>query len=220
MSPPDPGAGVLLTLQRFIEDLAGIATQLDVSRYVVDPDLRGQLPGAREGLPEQLFVREHEGELELALYVDPQVVDQLAFDDPHRRLHEGNLASYCIALEGVSHFVFVAYRALLGRPVTPLEMEIQAEVDKFVGAWLLLAEQGHDRDAAARQLMRRMFVDYELHDDVPDDHSDRYHTASRAAGRFCEALAGRYGRDRDAARITREVRTYYRKGLAEKLRAA
>ena len=102
---------VLTDLQRSIESLHDVQSNLDVSEYVVDDDMRRDIPGAREGLPEQLFVSTYEGAVEMALYVAPSIVAQLESDPPHARLHAGNLESFCIALEGVSHFVMVAWRA-------------------------------------------------------------------------------------------------------------
>ncbi|MEZ4270575.1 MAG: hypothetical protein R3C68_03810 [Myxococcota bacterium] len=69
-------------------------------------------------MPEQVFVREDQDGLELALYIRADIVTGLEHDSPWERLHSGNLEPYCIALEGVSHFVFLAYRAGLDRPVT------------------------------------------------------------------------------------------------------
>jgi hypothetical protein len=213
---------VLSALQRALEGLHDVDTELDVTAYVVDDAQRDALPGARQGLPEQLFVREAEDGIEIALYVDPAVVACLEGDDPHERLHAGNLSSYCVALEGVSHFVLLAYRASLGWPVSALELEIQAEVDKFVHGWLLLTAQGAASDAAARALARRLFDGYVLRDDVPVAEHQRYHVATRAARSFCHRLADRCTADRprDRHRIHHEVRRYYRTGLAEKLRAA
>jgi hypothetical protein len=211
--------GILAHLQRTIEELHAVETDLDVRAYVVDEETRRAIPGARD-LPEQLFVREDDEGLELALFIDPRVVEALERDHPEQRLHAGNLNSYCIALEGVSHFVLVAWRALRGWPVSALEMEIQAEVDKFVSAWQLLEAQGRSRHAAAQLLRRQLFESYQLQDDVPPDESSRYHTATRVAKRFCAGLARRFGRDRDHRRIHRQVRDFYRRGLAEKLRAA
>ena len=211
---------VLSRLQRGIEGLHDVQTNLDVCAYIVDDATRAEIPGAREGLPEQLFVQQEEDEMALALYVAPKIIENLEADDPHRRLHGGNLEPFCIALEGVSHFVLVTHRAGHGRTVKPLELELQAEVDKFVRAWLILAEQGASLDTTGNRLIRRLFVRYEMRSDLPTEETDRYHVASRAAERFCRGLVRRHARRGTAAGITREVRGFYRRPLAEKMRAA
>lgn len=219
MSGPD----VLVELQRRVEEMHGAEGAPDVRAFVVDDTTRRLLPGARPDVPEQLFVRQDPAdpdEVELALYIAPRVVATLARDDPHRRLHAGNLDDYWIALEGVSHFVLVASRAVDQRKVTALELEIQAEVDKFVAAWRLLRDQGASPEAAARQLMRRLFGPYALHEPMPRDEADRYHVATRVARRFCGELTATFGQDVAPTRVEHAVRRFVRLELFEKLRAA
>ncbi len=211
---------ILELLQRAVEKLNDVETRLDVRAFVVDEATRANLPGARVDAPEQLFVREHAGELELALYVDPRLVAGLERGLGSGRLDPGSLAPFWVAVEGVSHFVFVAWRALVGRPVSALELELQAEVDKFVIAWLWLAAQGAELSRTGRLLDRLLFDAHALHEGLGALEQERYRAASRAARGFCRRLVERHGPTRATARVTREVRTYYRHGLAEKLRAA
>ena len=76
----------------------------------------------------------------MALYIDAAVLERLARRDPFDALTHENLADYLTAAEGVSHFVYVAWNTGHDKPVTLLELELQAEVDKYVlGAWLLRA---------------------------------------------------------------------------------
>jgi hypothetical protein len=211
---------VIARLQQIIERLHGASADLDVRLYLVAQAVWRDMPGARAGMLEQLLVREAPDEMELGLYLDPQVVESLRRDDPSRRLHPGNLELFCIALEGVSHFVFVAWCARMGRAVSALELEIQAEVDKFVGAWLLLSQQGRPLAVSAPPLLRQLFDGYELRDEVALEESERYVLASRVAERFCGRLVGLFGHDRDTRRIERAVRRFVRQGMPEKLRQA
>ncbi len=57
---------------------------------------------------------------------------------PLVRLNESNVADYWTALEGVSHFHYFAWNAGHDKPVTLLELELQAEIDKYVASYLLL----------------------------------------------------------------------------------
>ncbi len=61
--------------------------------------------------------------------------------NPVGALNEGNLAEYCTALEGVSHFVYSTWRLDRDLPVSLLELETQAEVDKYAVTVFLLADQ-------------------------------------------------------------------------------
>ena len=57
------------------------------------------------------------------------------------RLTEANLADYCTALEGVSHFLYSTWRLNWDAPVSLLELETQAEVDKYAATVFLVADQ-------------------------------------------------------------------------------
>ena len=73
-----------------------------------------------------------------ALFVDAAALANLERHDPAARLDDRNFSDFCLAVEGVSHFVYVALAAARQRPVSQLELELQAEVDKFVCCCLLL----------------------------------------------------------------------------------
>lgn len=211
---------VLLAIQRTVERLHAVKVGQRVTSYMVDAATLASIPGAREDLPEQLFVRQESDGLAIALYIDPGIVRALEQDNPFRQLHTGNLESFAIALEGVSHFVLLAYRAQLERPVSQFELELQAEVDKFVSAWLLLAVQGQPLAQTAQPLIACLFDFYELRETLRPEERTRYDEASRVAARYCMRLVHHYERDQSSRRIAQEVRRFFRNSLADKLRAA
>src|SRR4029453_7908564 len=91
----------------------------------------------------------------MALYIDAAVLARLARHDPFCALTQENLADYLTVAEGVSHFVYVAWNAGFDKPVTLLQLELQAEGGKCgVGAWLL-REQCAGR--FPRELHRALF---------------------------------------------------------------
>ena len=69
------------------------------------------------------------------------MLERLTAHCPMRALDESNLADYCTALEGVSHFHYVTWSAGCARNVSLLELELQAEVDKYASALSLLLAQ-------------------------------------------------------------------------------
>lgn len=208
---------ILSGLQSLVEELNAVTTQLDVRDYIVPPGVKASIPGALDSVPEQLFVVELGDEMELALYIDPSILEALDCDQPQARLHNGNLENFCIALEGVSHFIKVVWSARCGREVSALELEIQAEVDKFIGAWGLLEAQGMPRKHAARALNKLLFEHYQIRDEVSVMETERYQIASRVARRFCEQLVHRYPSDSSQKRVLRDARTFYRSGLRSML---
>lgn len=138
---------VLSRLQRGLETLYRVDTQLDVEAFMVDEAARetalagadGQAGTARRPR-EQLLVEQDRGELRLALFVDADALHNLRKNDPAHGLRTSNLGDFLLAIEGVSHFVYVAVCAAEDRSVSALELELQAEVDKFVTCVLMIED--------------------------------------------------------------------------------
>lgn len=201
----------LTDLQRMLEIMHAVDIGLEVSDFVVGEAVRRQLPGAQEGLPEQLFVRDEADFVDLALFVNPQILKTVETRSPRKHLDHGNFEPFCIALEGVSHFVTVAWRAQQEWPVSGLELEVQAEVDKFVAAWFLLAEQGVCLRQGASFLTRKIFGGASIRDEVPAGERSRYESANVIAGRFCRSISRL--RPRTALKQTRR---FFRSGISQK----
>ena len=92
---------------------------------------------------EQLLIATTDDGMELGLYLDVSVLERLGRRCPLVALDESNLGDYCTALEGVSHFHYLTWSADCDRRVSLLELELQAEVDKYASALsLLLAQRG------------------------------------------------------------------------------
>jgi len=111
-------------------------------------------------------------------------------------------------LEGISHFNYVAWNAARDRPVTLLELELQAEIDKYVTARCLLDRQGNR--PLARDLIGQLFDDPPFDERLDPEERTRYRDAARWAGRFCATLERRYPAARITPGMLREVRDFYR----------
>ena len=123
----------------------------------------------------------------MALYIDARCSSASSDAIPYAGLTHENLADYLTAAEGVSHFVYVAWNTGHDKPVTLLELELQAEVDKYVlGAWLLRA-QGAGR--FPRELHRALFERAHVDPVAAAGRVGLYHTASSYAARFCRRVA-------------------------------
>jgi hypothetical protein len=199
---------VLRRLQLGLEALYRVETQLEVEAFVIDDEQRRRA-GVARAPREQLLVRHEDGALELGLFVDRAALDNLERNDPARRLDDGNFGDFCLAVEGVSHFVYLVLAAAGHRQISALELELQAEVDKFVCCLLV---QGRQVD-----LRRRLYGDVSFCDDLDDDERDRYRTANGEAERYAQALERRFVREDRLAALLAEVRLFYRMGLDDKL---
>jgi len=199
---------VLARLQMGLEALYRVETRLAIDAFVVGAAVRDQMATARAPR-EQLLLREEAGELEMALFVDAAAVANLEQNDPAARLDERNFADFCLAVEGVSHFIYVALRAADDRTVSQLELELQAEVDKFASC-LLVA--GGDPD-----LRRRLYGDVRFADDLDDEERARYRAANAHASRYAGALERRFVRPERTEALLSELRQFYRMDLPDKL---
>jgi hypothetical protein len=182
---------------------------------------RQRLPGECRDAPgdEQLFVASDGDELHLSLYLDPAVLERLERHDPAHGLDADNLADCWTVLEGISHFLCVAHNAGHDRPVSRLALEMQAEVDKYVGCFELLRRQEPRRFPAELHalLFRRTRIDPAL----AGRRESLYARASRLAERFCARLEPRLRaqcRTRHDGRWRGDLRRFYRLPELAKLR--
>ena len=210
-------AATLASLQAALAEIYDLPATPDVVDYLMTD--RAHLAGVDEArnTDEQLIVAEEGDTLSLALYIDARVLARLARRDPFAALTQHNLADYLTVAEGVSHFVYVAWNAGFDKPVTLLELELQAEVDKYVlGAWLLREQGGRFPHELHRALFERVRVDPE----AAAERAGLYRTASCYAARFCRRVAAGLAREtRGATReLLAELRRFYRWGNARKLR--
>ncbi len=221
--------GTLASLQGALADLYDLTATPDVADYLLTDrglaDLAGtgDCEGRLRDSDEQLIVAEEGDTVSLGLYIDAQVLERLARRDPLAALTTENLGDYLTAAEGVSHFVYVAWNAGHDKPVTLLELELQAEVDKYVlGVWLLRA-QGAGR--FPRELHRALFERTRVDPRAAGARAGLYRKASEYAARFCRRLGARLEHTRRAASPgggamrdwLAEVRRFYRWGNARKM---
>jgi hypothetical protein len=207
----------LASLQDALADIYDLPSTPDVRRFLLTDraDLAG-ITSAR-ACDEQLLVAEDGDTLSMALFIDAGVLERLGSCNPNSSLTQDNLADYLTAAEGVSHFVYVAWNTGFDKPVTLLELELQAEVDKYVLCAWLLSEQNAGRFPT--ELHRALFDRTRIDPVAARGRIGMYQTASSYAARFCRRLGVLLeGRRRGAMReALTELRRFYRWGNARKL---
>jgi len=209
---PHPAArlSVLARLQLGLEALYRVETHLPIDEFLVDAETRDATLGAGARLPrEQLVLQQRDGELAMALFVDGAALSNLERHDPSDRLDDRNFTDFCLAIEGVSHFVYLALCAAGDRGVSQLELELQAEVDKYACCVLLA---GRDPE-----LRRRLYRDVRFADDLDPDERARYQAANAEADRYAGALDRRFVQTDRTDDLLAELRRFYRMALADKL---
>jgi len=211
-------AATLASLQGALTEIYDLPATPDVRDFLMtDRAGLGAVNGSRAS-DEQLIVAEEGDTLSMALYIDAAVLERLKLSDPFTGLTHDNLADYLTVAEGVSHFVYVAWNTGFDKPVTLLELELQAEVDKYVLCAWLLREQGAGR--FPRELHRVLFERARVDPVAAAGRVSLYHTASNYAARFCRHVGALLERKRNG--VTRdlmaELRRFYRFGNVRKMR--
>ena len=154
-------------------------------------------------------MRESEDGLELQLRI-PRLGDASVDVDG------ASLDPLCQIIEGVSHFVYLADRASLEREATQLELELQAEVDKYV----ILASALQDFDVrTSRRLRERLYDDVSFVHDANTVEGERYRMANVCARRFTGRLERDYVTRARFRELQGELRRFFHMGQNEKLRS-
>ena len=193
---------MLANLQRLLETAYRIEPGPDVRSFLLtDPDVAEALaPTASPRFArEMLLVRETADSLDLSLYLDADDLAAAEGGEPP------GLDGLMRLAEGVSHFVLLTWRAQRDLPVSLLELELQAEVDKFL---IGLISDVSD----AEGLIERLFVRTRLREDLSDEDSRRYRDASSLAHTYCRSLP-----DRPDEEAMRSLRRFWRFGQRAKV---
>lgn len=170
------------------------------------PDVTPFVRRATDGAREVVHVRETDEGLELAVFL-PRLDERDAM----------SLDELCQIVEGVSHFLHLAHRARRELPTTQLELELQAEVDKYV---VLAAAPASATAHETRDMFARLFERVAFLHPPGSEEGERYRFANDLAAR----LALRVERARGDARLLAEARSllrrFYHAGQREKIELA
>jgi hypothetical protein len=203
--------GLLVDVQRRIEALYGLDHDTPVTDFVLSEEAAAEYPGGGS----RTLVTQEGDEVSLAVVLDGEVARGLADSDPRVRLDRRNLGPFCTLTEEVSHFVYLMFCARSSRSVTQLELELQAEVDKYLTSAFFLSLQ--NEGAVSARLRELLFRSYRLADNLCAEQAERYRAASDLAYRYCGYLESQFLRPSRLADLAREARRFYRLGQREKL---
>lgn len=199
---------MLDAIQEQLEAIYGIRAEYRASDFLVDTEAARRLGGSGRAR-EELLVSEGAEGLELALYIEPSLLERVARAGP-----DAEVGDFCEVAEGVSHFLYVTQAAQQARTVSLLELEAQAEVDKFAVCTLLRWGQHVGRWAG--ELVGRLFERVSLRPNLSEPERWRYLEANRLAKTYAERLLPLV-RSQKLDRLLAELRHGYRLGAEAKL---
>jgi hypothetical protein len=198
---------VLKLIQEHLQAIYRIADAPDVRSFLVSGEEVARVLGPdRRPAEEWVLVREVEDGVDIGVYIDASHLEDLATAATPAQALDESFRAFCAATEGVSHFLLLVDRARRAEPVTMLELEAQAEVDKYVSARLHCPTR-------AREWRARLFKDASLALGLSTEERERYREAGRMAAGFCETLDELPTVDA----LLAEVRSFWREPAAKRL---
>jgi hypothetical protein len=214
-APPDSARDrlgqVAVQVQRRLEAFYALDPEAPVTDYLVAPGEVAHLPGGGS----RMLVAQEGDEVSVGVVLDETIGRHLEKSDPRERLDSSNLGAFSTLTEEVSHFLYLLFRARNRRQVTQLELELQAEVDKYLTALFFLGLQ--NEGAVSTRLRQLLFSRYRLAEGLSAESAERYHEASRLANRYCGWLEAQYLRSRRLPDLAGDARRFWRLGQREKL---
>lgn len=199
---------MLDSILRQIDQIYDLDLRVDVRDFLVSRETCRRM-GTDPGEGSVLVKQGGDEELELGLYLGEENLERLGEIELSSSMSAAAFELLLLAIEEVSHLAYLLYSASRDKSVTQLELELQAEVDKFVTFALLHASRNRGRVPA--NLLDRLFGDFELRPGLDAETRQRYSAASFLASRYCSYLvqAGLVS-DESLRRLLPELRSFYR----------
>lgn len=162
---------------------------------------------------EEVFIRQDNETLELTLYLDKDLVQTVdpacnvySIDLKDSELTSGpSVDDICTVVEGVSHAVCLLWHAHNDRQIRPVDLELQAEIDKFT---LLLNDS--EKPSQHRQLHYQLFRRCEFTAAPGSAMRERYRVANDLAAHYCHWLADTFIESANSPGLDTELARFYR----------
>lgn len=193
-----PGGGSLLErLKSLLERTYDMpAVVADIGPFVVGDHgyrrfyggtLQSPFAGSAD-LGARTLIRETGAGIRLAIYYPDALIRCLETHPPERGVRESNVDAFATLIEELDHFLVLAERAVQRRPLSLFELELHANVSKY----LVLSRFAAGRMGSLGD-SRRAWLRYHLFDKAGSCDGDprvreRYRDAARWARRFLDAI--------------------------------
>lgn len=169
---------MIASIQRHLQAIYDVEAP-DVRDFLLDEEAVREALGEARTAREWVLVREAGEDVDIGVYVHAEDLAAVEGRTPAEAVRDA-LPAFCNVTEGVSHFLLLFRRAARDEQVSLLELETQAEVDKYVTARLHVG-----RDPT---LHRRLFEGARLAEGLGPEEQVRYAEAGRLAARYCRRL--------------------------------
>jgi len=195
------------------------APLLPIGRYVIgDAGLRRHYAdgtacaGSEGGEGGKLLIRETAAGLRASIYFPDAMIRHLEEHPPQRGVDDSNVDAFAVLVEETDHLLVTAERCHAGRPVSLMELELQANVSKDLVLSRFLARQSPRLGAGRRTWLRHHLFHKRDYAEGEGGAKARYDDASRFALRFLIGIE-----TEPPARRLDSLRRFHRAPLESKL---
>jgi len=204
---------LLSKLQGGIEQRYDLRVPYAVHEFVShDTALLEHMTGKPDAPDEVLLIQQQTDSLEFMLFLASEILERADSALSAGQINDDDLDSVCTVVEGVSHAVCLLWHAHNDRQLRPVDMELQAEIDKFVLLSSLVQQPG-DR----LRLHHRLFERIRIQAARGTSLYDRYKTANDNAANYCGWLNSVYMNAGDENGLSTELARFYRMSGTDKL---
>ena len=209
---------MIAEIQRLLSRIYDVDLDSDVRDFLCDREEAMAVVGDEVDRGEVLLVLEEEEDISVGLYIQKQALESLKNLESAAVCPEG-FPAFSLATEGVSHWLYLLFRAHHEGAVSALELELQAEVDKYAAGLLAGNGAGAIRQRS-RRLRRRILRGVEFLDGADTPEGSRYREAHQLAARYIAWLEREYVDTGRLPELFAELRRYYRLSRREKAERA
>jgi hypothetical protein len=141
------------------------------------------------GAGAQTLVRQTESDVLACIYFPDAMIRHLEANPPQRGLNADNTAPFATFVEEIDHLLLIAECASLRRGVSLFEMELHANVSKYLVLSRFLAGKRNRLAPQQRIWLRDQLFDKNQFHDADAGVRERYRDAAHWAARFVGCLA-------------------------------
>ncbi len=152
------------SIQKRIQDIYRLPIFPKVHQYLLSP---AQFHSFSNGLDRpQVIYLDEEADASIGVYLGKKVFKSIT-----RNKHVFSIQDFCVVAEEVSHFVYLLWSKCNSKKINLLDLEIQAEIDKF-----LLADEIFQND---KMMIDKLFTHFSMRKGLSKEEVERYLTANR-----------------------------------------
>ena len=160
-----------------------------------------------------MLVRQLDADVMACIYYPDRLIRRLESHPPQRGLDESNVDAFSIFVEEIDHLLLLAERSLLDRPLTLFEMELHANVSKYLVLSRFLVGRMPTLEPLRRIWLRHHLFEKGRFRDEDEALRRRYRDAQRWSVKYLDGL-----RAHGAAEKIESLRRFHDAGAREKLR--